>query len=218
MAGTRKALYRVKGMRRLSITGGLRYTDLMESPDLFKKIFPEIAPELDIVLTNIKEARCSDCVARRKLVPIVNRVSRLAKDRDISELADILGDDKLAALAGVSKVEPPSDEGIPDMSGSYMESESSMDPLDDISEKHASYGIRPSCMDCVNKHIAQAIILLQESRLGYPKHRWLAVGHLAEASEEALGTNPILAAEIRSARLMVMAGGDPPLEDLLPED
>lgn len=43
---------------------------------------------------------------------------------------------------------------------------------------------RKPCMDCVEKHIAQAWILGNESLLGYPEHLTLAVGHLAEALEE----------------------------------
>ena len=78
-------------------------------------------------------------------------------------------------------------------------------------------GPRPSCLDCARKHIAQAIILLGEARLGYPDHKWLAVGHLAEASEELLGDYPVLAADIRTARLLVMEDGAvPDLMELFP--
>ena len=63
---------------------------------------------------------------------------------------------------------------------------------------------REPCIDCARKHIAQAIILLGEAELGYPKHRWLAIGHLAEASEETVGRWPALANELRVERLAMM--------------
>ena len=44
---------------------------------------------------------------------------------------------------------------------------------------------RKPCIDCVEKHVAQAYILAQESEMGYPEHRILVCGHLAEAIEEA---------------------------------
>ena len=215
---TRRSLYERKSMRRLAVTGGLDHRDVLKDIPLFQEVFPEVADELEQANEEIMTANCSNCAARRKLRPIIRRMSSLAKDRDISRLSAVLDKDKLAALAGLVQVKPSKPPKQLEPESGYKESESSMDPLDAASPDFAVPGIRPACMDCVNKHIAQAIILLQESKLGYPRHRWLAVGHLAEASEEALGANPILAAEIRSARLTVMAGGDPPLEDLLPED
>jgi len=64
-------------------------------------------------------------------------------------------------------------------------------------------GPRPACLDCARKHVAQAVILLGESLLGYPHHRWLVVGHLAEASEEVLAGHAGLAAELREERLKI---------------
>ena len=62
-------------------------------------------------------------------------------------------------------------------------------------------GPRPSCLACVRKHVAQAIVLLEESLLGYPEHRDLAAGHLAEASAESVADFPDLADELRLERL-----------------
>ena len=39
-----------------------------------------------------------------------------------------------------------------------------------------------------------------EARLGYPNHRWLAIGHLAEAESELLVDFPGLAFTIREHR------------------
>ncbi len=46
--------------------------------------------------------------------------------------------------------------------------------------------MRPSCLDCARKHLAQASILMVEAKLGYPEHKWLAIGHMAEAETELL--------------------------------
>lgn len=63
---------------------------------------------------------------------------------------------------------------------------------------------RPSCLLCVRKHLAQAAVLMDEALQGYPEHRWLAVGHMAEASAESVLAYPRLAAEIRKHRLKYM--------------
>ena len=67
---------------------------------------------------------------------------------------------------------------------------------------------RKSCFDCVRKHLAQASVLLDEAHLGYPHHRWLAVGHLAEAEAECLEEHPEFARKIRECRLTVMKSHD----------
>ena len=64
------------------------------------------------------------------------------------------------------------------------------------------------CTKCARKHIAQAIILLNESKLGYPNHLWLAVGHLAEAEAEIEVKYHDIAARIREERLQVVEGVD----------
>lgn len=33
--------------------------------------------------------------------------------------------------------------------------------------------MRETCLFCVSKHVAQAIVLMQEAFSGYPIHRWL---------------------------------------------
>jgi len=60
--------------------------------------------------------------------------------------------------------------------------------------------MRKTCLDCVRKHLAQAMILQEESLLGYPQHKWLAIGHLAEASSECVSRFPELANRIRDLR------------------
>jgi len=58
---------------------------------------------------------------------------------------------------------------------------------------------------------------MSEALQGYPRHRWLAIGHLGEAADEAVQVHPALAAAIREHRLKYMA--DPtypfPTDDLI---
>ena len=81
--------------------------------------------------------------------------------------------------------------------------------------------MRPTCTYCARKHIGQASVLLGESRLGYPEHVWLAIGHLAEASEELVVAHPALANEIRAHRKALESAAaegrtyDVPVIDLL---
>lgn len=67
--------------------------------------------------------------------------------------------------------------------------------------------MRLSCLQCVLKHVAQASILVDESKLGYPWHFWLALGHLAEAESESVERYPELAEEIREIRLGMTPDG-----------
>ena len=68
--------------------------------------------------------------------------------------------------------------------------------------------MRPFCGKCARKHIAQAIVLLNESHLGYPSHLWLAIGHLAEAEAEIDAKYPDIAQKIREERLKIIDTGD----------
>jgi len=68
--------------------------------------------------------------------------------------------------------------------------------------------MRSSCPDCVRKHIAQAIVLLAEARLGYPTHVWLAMAHIAEAEQESIEKWPEIAFYLREQRLNVQRGQD----------
>lgn len=63
--------------------------------------------------------------------------------------------------------------------------------------------MRETCLDCTRKHLAQALILLTESKLGHPEHKWLAVGHLAEAEAESVEKYPEYANSIRTERLRI---------------
>lgn len=57
---------------------------------------------------------------------------------------------------------------------------------------------RPSCLECVEKHLGAAWVLIAEHRDGYP-HRLRAIGHLHEAEDESQAW-PELHNAIRTAR------------------
>ncbi len=67
---------------------------------------------------------------------------------------------------------------------------------------------RPSCLECVEKHLGAAWVLITEHQNGYP-HRLLAIGHLHEAEEESQ-VWPALHIAIRHARKAYQQRGDPP--------
>lgn len=60
--------------------------------------------------------------------------------------------------------------------------------------------MRFTCLKCVLKHLGQAMILVEECRMGYPFHRYFAMAHMAEASSESYVKYPLLAQQIRDER------------------
>jgi len=61
-------------------------------------------------------------------------------------------------------------------------------------------GPRKPCAHCSKKHLSQAMVLLDESINGYPEHRWMAAGHIAEAESEIAGLYSDVAEKLRGAR------------------
>lgn len=73
-----------------------------------------------------------------------------------------------------------------------------------------------TCLICYRKHIATACVFENESHLGYPLHRWLAVGELCAAENEVINKYPELAATTRDYRIKFMSEGVPvPTLDLI---
>ena len=79
--------------------------------------------------------------------------------------------------------------------------------------------MRSSCLECVLKHLGQAAVNLEEYYLGYPLHKYLAIGHLAEASVESIQKYPKLAHQIRDHRKLFSMNEDYqiPIMDLIKE-
>lgn len=67
---------------------------------------------------------------------------------------------------------------------------------------------RPSCLECVEKHLGAAWVLIAEHRDGYP-HRLRAIGHLPEAEDESQAW-PQLHNAIRAARKAYQQSGQVP--------
>jgi len=67
---------------------------------------------------------------------------------------------------------------------------------------------RPSCLECVEKHLGAAWVLIAEHRDGYP-HRLRAIGHLHEAEDESQAW-PELHNAIREARKAYQQAGTMP--------
>lgn len=67
--------------------------------------------------------------------------------------------------------------------------------------------MRPTCLDCVRKHLGQAAVLCDEMAW-YPDYKWFVVGHLAEAEAESIKERVELAYKIREARLLFMDTGE----------
>ncbi len=72
---------------------------------------------------------------------------------------------------------------------------------------------RPSCIECVEKHLGAAMVLLTEHRDGYP-YFMRAVGHLHEAEDESQAW-PEVHNAIREARKHLQQTRTPPDFDAL---
>lgn len=86
-----------------------------------------------------------------------------------------------------------------------------------VEEEPEMWGSREPCPLCTLKHLGQATVLFTESLTGYPVHRWIAVGHMAEAEAEAPSQE--MANRIRAQRLECMDDLDyvPYFTDLIVE-
>lgn len=72
----------------------------------------------------------------------------------------------------------------------------------------AAFVTRASCLECVEKHLGAALVLLTETRDGYA-HRLRAIGHLHEAEDESQEFTTLHAA-IRNARKAFQTDGTMP--------
>ena len=67
---------------------------------------------------------------------------------------------------------------------------------------------RASCLECIDKHVGAAYVLLTETREGYA-HRLRGIGHLHEAEDESQEFHDLHAA-IRAARKAYQTDGTIP--------
>lgn len=73
--------------------------------------------------------------------------------------------------------------------------------------------VRPSCLECVEKHVGAAYVLLTEEADGYA-HRLRAIGHLHEAEDESQAW-PIVHTAVRKSRKAYQMQGTMPGWDIL---
>lgn len=76
--------------------------------------------------------------------------------------------------------------------------------------------IRKSCIECVEKHLGAAWVLINECHDGYP-HKLLVIGHLHEAEDESR-IWPKLHSAIRSVRKQFQHDGVMPDFEVLMEE
>jgi hypothetical protein len=153
-----------------------------------KSMYPEVSGLIDDALARAEEPGCTNCVRNRHAVGILKAMYEIGpKDYTSDQLKTML---------------------TPAFANALVNSGNNQDLVEEPKEIASTGSIRPTCLDCCRKHIAQAIVLLNESKMGYPNHRWLAVGHLAEASEESIGEYEDLAQLLRGERLSLMDNPD----------
>jgi hypothetical protein len=73
--------------------------------------------------------------------------------------------------------------------------------------------MQDTCLNCYRKHIATANVFENEAKLGYPNHKWFAVGELVAGENEVLKDYPSLAIITRNKRLDYM-NEDKPIDTL----
>jgi phage-related protein (TIGR01555 family) len=71
---------------------------------------------------------------------------------------------------------------------------------DSVGRQKRLDAMRPSCMDCVTKHLGSALIKGREVENGYPEHIILVVGELSEAEQEVEAISQEAADMIRDLR------------------
>jgi len=164
------------------------------------KAIPELEETVNDYVRQATAAGCPNCTRTKLAGTLTETIWKYDPEgRPTAALAELLGEEYLAAWRRryANPLQTPKTD-IP-----------AMPPA------QPGPGPRPACLDCVRKHIGQAIVLLGESKMGYPAHRWLAVAHLSEASEECLADYPVLAMELRTERLRLMTN-PAYLPDLMP--
>jgi hypothetical protein len=148
---------------------------------IYKDILLRVYPELEPLYKTFGERKCN-CNTGPNYFDIWKTIHRLNKDgRDLSLLADLPIDFKHRVVQSNINAKYCGDERIP-------------------------------CRQCYMKHLSQAIILLGEVLQGYDGdehlHKWLAIGHLAEAGDEISGIDVLRANNVRLIRLDIMASID----------
>lgn len=163
--------------------------------DVYVEEYPWTKPFIDEGLARAEKATCHSCVEIR----LVQEVAQMVKDEQ----------DNPHQWTRFTVPKQLSREEAQALRPGYV--------FPDETGDEDMWGAREPCPLCTLKHLSQAIILINESLQGYPIHRWLAVGHMAEAEAEAPSHS--MANRIRAQRLKAMDELEyiPYLTDILAE-
>ena len=179
-------------------------------------LFPSIETVYKKELEHINKSSCTSCAANKAKSRVIDRIveAYVSSPVDIPDnIKRLIDPDFSMRLARrlMSGKAPATAYAVPDGEGGHV---IKIPPK----HTHGSQGWRPSCLDCVSKHMAQALVLFQESEIEeYSIHRQIAIGHMAEAESESATTQPQLSADIRALRLTIMEDKNykPDLVDVL---
>lgn len=214
-------------MRRSSIinTGGLHPNAIYDNKDAFIKVYPELKDQLAVADAAIQKENCKGCARNKHLGPILESLLKLMPgNRDFTVLEPLLTKLPYALLRlkgeaiDINTVSIEIPEGlkkqmIPRKSGMLTKPLAAQPfeyvPGTYVQPENTLNITREGCIDCVRKHLSQAYILFEESLQGYSEargyiHTSLALGHLAEAADECIKVDPVLAEQIRALRVRVM--------------
>lgn len=189
---------------RLTKTGGAKPVEVFDNREQLFKVYPELATQYADLEEELKG--CTNCSKRKYGRQILDSVLQISYDgRDLSSLENFLPEDTIKILKGEEIERKSVSPRLPP----FLQKKKAIDkPSREKLIENPNKIEREPCVDCVRKHVAQAIILLREVKQGYASdfhvHKWLAVGHLAEAADEALGYDEALAQKIRTIRLELM--------------
>lgn len=191
---------------------------LLEHVDKMEQVFPGATAVINPIKEQVAKENCRGCALRNKVGPIydflASKKGALTPDQ-VEPIRTIIPLDAFKFITGetmdyaaMAKTRIPrvimSGPPPPPQPQQPQQAQFQAGPRAENPDNQ----VRPGCTDCVRKHLAQAVILLNEVMTGYSEdphvHRWLALGHLAEAADEALREHPQLAEQIRKIRLDLM--------------
>jgi hypothetical protein len=196
----RRNSYREGLRKRLVNTGGLTGSKIYNAREQVLKCYPEMAASIKKAEDAIALKKCKGCALNAEAAFLVQELLALPVDktRDLSLLEGVFPPAAISRLKNEPVVVSDNDLAIPP---SMFKREIPRLPAETLGMLQS---FRQPCANCCRKHLGQAVVLLGESLMGYPQHRWLAVGHLAEASEEIFGLYPEIAISIREERLQTI--------------
>ena len=187
--------------------------DIYDNYDIMTKAYPEIKPYIEYSKHKIKEG-CSSCNKNGFTFNAINLMVQLGgHHRNLDGFNNVFGTIFTKELAK-KEPEPKFDvnKHIKMLIESFDKSQAPK-PVEATSlapQPFKGIGARQSCKNCILKHLSQALINHHESLNAYPLHKWVSVGHLAEAETEAIDSFPDFTKKVREARVKYMEEGTAP--------